>query len=211
MKRFSSTFMLGHCDLGIRFPEGLLSLSPNRGEPLRFVGISHFPPPLRPWQVSRLGRRVAAVSKKRLNSWKPRRFQFGGACGREGPPRSIGFLVLGRRWRLPWLPASLIQKVFRSGLVPKQNSSGGKDRLSNISKRGDRYLRSRSLSPASSRYITSARKLTHQQASHGSSARSTHEDAAPVPISRGEIGPGLFRKACEFGLAGLPRVLARSL
>jgi hypothetical protein len=41
-------------------------------------------------------------------------------------------------------------KMFRSGrdfsawigLVPKQNSSGGKDRLDNISKRGDRYLRS---------------------------------------------------------------------
>jgi transposase len=41
-------------------------------------------------------------------------------------------------------------KVFRSGrdfsawigLVPKQNSSGGKDRLGGISKRGDRYLRS---------------------------------------------------------------------
>ena len=40
--------------------------------------------------------------------------------------------------------------VFRSGrdfsawigLVPRQNSSGGKDRLGNISKRGDRYLRS---------------------------------------------------------------------
>ncbi len=40
-------------------------------------------------------------------------------------------------------------KAFRSGrdfsawigLVPKQNSSGGKDRLGNISKRGDRYLR----------------------------------------------------------------------
>ena len=40
-------------------------------------------------------------------------------------------------------------KVFRSGrdfsawigLVPKQNSSGGKDRLGSISKRGDRYLR----------------------------------------------------------------------
>ena len=40
--------------------------------------------------------------------------------------------------------------VFRSGrdfsawigLVPKQNSSGGKDRFGNISKRGDRYLRS---------------------------------------------------------------------
>jgi transposase len=41
-------------------------------------------------------------------------------------------------------------KAFRSGrdfsawigLVPKQNSSGGKNRLGNISKRGDRYLRS---------------------------------------------------------------------
>lgn len=41
-------------------------------------------------------------------------------------------------------------KVFRSGrdfsawigLVPKQNSSAGKDKLGNISKRGDRYLRS---------------------------------------------------------------------
>ena len=41
-------------------------------------------------------------------------------------------------------------RVFRSGrdfsawvgLVPKQNSSGGKERLGNITKRGDRYLRS---------------------------------------------------------------------
>jgi transposase len=41
-------------------------------------------------------------------------------------------------------------RVFRSGrdfsawigLVPKQNSSGGKDKLGSISKRGDRYLRS---------------------------------------------------------------------
>jgi transposase len=41
-------------------------------------------------------------------------------------------------------------KAFKSGrdfsawigLVPKQNSSGGKDRLGSISKRGDRYLRS---------------------------------------------------------------------
>jgi transposase len=41
-------------------------------------------------------------------------------------------------------------KMFRSGrdfsawigLVPRQNSSGGKDKLGNISKRGDRYLRS---------------------------------------------------------------------
>jgi transposase len=41
-------------------------------------------------------------------------------------------------------------KVFQSGrdfsawigLIPKQNSSGGKDKLGNISKQGDRYLRS---------------------------------------------------------------------
>ncbi|MCK1585011.1 IS110 family transposase [Bradyrhizobium sp. 168] len=41
-------------------------------------------------------------------------------------------------------------KTFRSGrdfsawvgLVPKQNSSGGKDKLGRISKQGDRYLRS---------------------------------------------------------------------
>ena len=41
-------------------------------------------------------------------------------------------------------------KAFRSarnfsawvGLVPKQHSSGGKDRLGSISKQGDRYLRS---------------------------------------------------------------------
>ena len=40
-------------------------------------------------------------------------------------------------------------KAFKSGrnfsawigLVPKQHSSGGKERLGNISKRGDRYLR----------------------------------------------------------------------
>ena len=49
------------------------------------------------------------------------------------------------------LVASVVDpKAFRSGrdfsawigLVPKQNSSGGKERLGNISKRGDRYLRS---------------------------------------------------------------------
>ena len=55
----------------------------------------------------------------------------------------------------PILATALVASVadpraFRSGrdfsawigLVPKQNSSGGKDRLGNISKRGDRYLRS---------------------------------------------------------------------
>src|SRR2546430_16468264 len=53
-------------------------------------------------------------------------------------------------------------KAFRSGrdfsawigLVPKQNSSGGKERLGNISQRGDRYLRSlfTSVALAVSRY-----------------------------------------------------------
>ena len=55
----------------------------------------------------------------------------------------------------PMLATALVASVadpraFRSGrdfsawigLVPKQNSSGGKDRLGSISKRGDRYLRS---------------------------------------------------------------------
>jgi transposase len=48
------------------------------------------------------------------------------------------------------LVASVDPKAFRSGrnfsawigLVPKQHSSGGKDRLGSISKQGDRYLRS---------------------------------------------------------------------
>src|SRR5881227_1049752 len=49
------------------------------------------------------------------------------------------------------LVASVVDaKTFRSGrdfsawvgLVPKQNSSGGKDKLGRISKQGDRYLRS---------------------------------------------------------------------
>jgi transposase len=55
----------------------------------------------------------------------------------------------------PMLATALVASIadpstFRSarnfsawiGLVPKQHSSGGKDRLSNISKQGDRYLRS---------------------------------------------------------------------
>ena len=43
-----------------------------------------------------------------------------------------------------WSPASLIHRDFSAwiGLVPKQHSSGGKDKLGSISKRGDRYLRS---------------------------------------------------------------------
>ena len=49
-----------------------------------------------------------------------------------------------------WWRAFLIRKAFRSGrdfsawigLVPKQNSSGGKEKLGSITKQGDRYLRS---------------------------------------------------------------------
>jgi transposase len=54
----------------------------------------------------------------------------------------------GRRWLQRW--SQVDPKAFRSardfsawvGLVPKQNSSRGKDRLGCISKQGDRYLRS---------------------------------------------------------------------
>ena len=50
----------------------------------------------------------------------------------------------------PMLATALVARTFRSGrnfsawigLVPKQHSSGGKDRLGSISKQGDRYLRS---------------------------------------------------------------------
>ena len=63
---------------------------------------------------------------------------------------STTYPVSVRLWRPLWLPASLIRGLSGRegtssawiGLVPKQNSSGGKDRLGNISKRGDRHLRS---------------------------------------------------------------------
>ncbi len=55
-----------------------------------------------------------------------------------------------RCWPPLWSPALLIQGPSDQdgdfsawiGLVPKQHSSGGKDRLGSISKQGDRYLRS---------------------------------------------------------------------
>ena len=55
-----------------------------------------------------------------------------------------------RCWRLRWLLVLPIPEPSDQGatsrpgfgLVPKQHSSGGKDRLGSISKQGDRYLRS---------------------------------------------------------------------
>ena len=53
-----------------------------------------------------------------------------------------------RCWPLLWSLPLLIQSpsdqdaTSRPGSVPKQHSSGGKHRLGNISKQGDRYLRS---------------------------------------------------------------------
>ena len=60
------------------------------------------------------------------------------------------FLALARRWPRLWSPASPIRRPSARdgnfsawiGLVPKQHSSGGKDKLGSISKQGDRYLRS---------------------------------------------------------------------
>ena len=57
------------------------------------------------------------------------------------------FLALVRHWLPPWSQASPIHRPCDRGgtwigLVPKQHSSGGKDKLGSISKQGDRYLRS---------------------------------------------------------------------
>jgi transposase len=65
-------------------------------------------------------------------------------------------------------------KAFRSGrdfsawigLVPKQNSSGGKDKLGNINKRGDRYLRSL--------FTTGALAVIHYAKIHGTTHRPSH-------------------------------------
>jgi transposase len=54
------------------------------------------------------------------------------------------FLAWARHSPPRWWPVSLIRRDFSAwiGLVPKQHSSGGKEKLGNISKQGDRYLRS---------------------------------------------------------------------
>jgi transposase len=64
--------------------------------------------------------------------------------------RLITFPGSVRCWRPLWSRVLLTPEPFRSGrnfsawigLVPKQHSSGGKDRLGSISKQGDRYLHS---------------------------------------------------------------------
>ena len=62
------------------------------------------------------------------------------------PDRAIGVA----QWCTALVASVADPKTFRSGrnfsawigLVPKQHSSGGRDRLGSISKQGDRYLRS---------------------------------------------------------------------
>ncbi len=79
-------------------------------------------------------------------------------------------------------------KVFRSGrdfsawigLVPKQNSSGGKDRLGNISKRGDRYLRSL-FQPARSRSFATPRSRHQTSAvAHGIVGAASYQSRSPT-------------------------------
>jgi transposase len=75
-------------------------------------------------------------------------------------------------------------KMFRSGrdfsawigLVPKQSSSGGKDRLGNISKRGDRYLRSLFTTGALAviRYAKITLRRSWQPIAQGHSGRMAH-------------------------------------
>ena len=67
--------------------------------------------------------------------------------------RASAFIIFRasvRCWQQLWSRVSLtLARTFRSGrnfsawigLVPKQHSSGGKERLGSISKQGDRYLR----------------------------------------------------------------------
>jgi hypothetical protein len=50
------------------------------------------------------------------------------------------FPALDRRGRPLWSQASPIQRPFGIGLVPKQRSSGGKDKLGSNTKQGDSYL-----------------------------------------------------------------------
>ena len=82
------------------------------------------------------------------------------------------------------LVASLADpRAFRSGrdfsawigLVPKQNSSGGKDRLGSISKRGDRYLRSLFTTGALAviRYAK-IHGTKHRPLAHGIAGAATH-------------------------------------
>ena len=84
----------------------------------------------------------------------------------------------------PALATALVASVgdpraFRSGrdfsawigLVPKQNSSGGKEKLGNISKRGDRYLRSL--------FTTGALAVIRYAKLHGAKHR---------PVAHGAVG-----------------------
>ena len=74
-------------------------------------------------------------------------------------------------------------KTFRSGrnfsawigLVPKQHSSGGRDRLGSISKQGDRYLRSLFVAGALA-VIRYARDPRHQVSALGRSVAGTTAD-----------------------------------
>ena len=76
-------------------------------------------------------------------------------------------------------------KVFRSGrnfsawigLVPKQHSSGGKDRLGSISKQGDRYLRGLFVAGALA-VIRYAKDAWHQTSAmaYGIAGTATDED-----------------------------------
>ena len=65
--------------------------------------------------------------------------QAAGCHSRHWPGAGHGFG--GKRRRCQGLPLGAELSAW-IGLVPKQHSSGGKDKLGSISKQGDRYLRS---------------------------------------------------------------------
>src|SRR6478752_7188234 len=82
-------------------------------------------------------------------------------------------------------------KVFRSGrnfsawigLVPKQHSSGGKDRLGSISKQGDRYLRSL--------FVAGALAVIRYAKMHGTKHRPSHGTVDPT------TDQGRRHRACQ--------------
>ena len=84
-----------------------------------------------------------------INAIRAHLAEFGivAGIGRNGVEALLELIAKGEDERLP---AAARESAFRSGrdlsawigLVPKQNSTGGKERLGNISKAGNRYLRS---------------------------------------------------------------------
>ena len=81
------------------------------------------------------------------------------------------------------------------GLVPRQNSSGGKTVLGRITKRGDDYLRTLLIQGAKSAVMTRAQTQRQDLAMAGAAAR-------PRGLAKGGGGVGQQERAHRLGAAG---------